>query len=73
MEITIKVNSFRELSRLKKILSGEKINISVGKKRKRVTRQNPTVLTKEVFKKTDNGKDLIVCKNVDDFFKKLGI
>lgn len=72
MEITIKISSVRELNKIKKLLEGEKINVVVGngrkKKQKRVNK-----LTEEVFKKTDRGEDLIICKNVDDFFKKLGI
>jgi len=33
----------------------------------------PNVLTRATFRKTDEGKDLVRCKNVDDMFKKLGI
>ncbi|MBI5633230.1 MAG: hypothetical protein HZA15_07115 [Nitrospirae bacterium] len=33
----------------------------------------PNALTRATFRKTDAGKDLVRCKNVDDMFKKLGI
>ncbi len=33
----------------------------------------PTSTTKRTFDATDTGRDLIVCKNADDMFKKLGI
>ena len=33
----------------------------------------PTSTTKQTFDSTDSGRDLIVCENVDDMFKKLGI
>lgn len=33
----------------------------------------PTSRTKQTFDATDAGRDLIVCENTDDMFKKLGI
>ena len=33
----------------------------------------PTSTTRRTFDATDTGRDLIVCKNADDMFKKLGI
>jgi len=33
----------------------------------------PTSATRRTFESTDAGHDLIVCKDVDDLFKKLGI
>jgi DNA-damage-inducible protein J len=33
----------------------------------------PTVTTARTFQATDAGKDLIVCKDADDMFEKLGI
>lgn len=33
----------------------------------------PTSTTRQTFDSTDVGRDLIVCKNADDMFKKLGI
>lgn len=33
----------------------------------------PTSTTKRTFDSTDTGRDLIVCKDADDMFKKLGI
>jgi DNA-damage-inducible protein J len=33
----------------------------------------PTSTTKQTFDSTDAGRDLIVCKNAKDMFKKLGI
>lgn len=73
MEITIKIKNVRELNRIKKILEGEKINVLVGKRRKRLKPSVPNKITEEVFKKTNKGKELVFCKNVDDFFKKIGI
>lgn len=29
--------------------------------------------TQKTFNKTDSGKDLVICKDVDDMFSKLGI
>lgn len=33
----------------------------------------PNKKTLETFRKTDEGKELIVCKDADDMFQKLGI
>ncbi|MBI2441561.1 MAG: type II toxin-antitoxin system RelB/DinJ family antitoxin [Lentisphaerae bacterium] len=33
----------------------------------------PTSTTRQTFDSTDAGRDLIVCKDADDLFKKLGI
>ena len=33
----------------------------------------PTAATKRTLDATDAGRDLIVCKDADEFFKKLGI
>ena len=33
----------------------------------------PTESTRKTFEDTDAGRNLIVCKNIDDMFKKLGI
>lgn len=33
----------------------------------------PTPATMQTFKATDAGRDLIVCEDADDMFKKLGI
>jgi len=33
----------------------------------------PTSTTKRTFEKTDKGRDLYVCEDVDDMFEKLGI
>ena len=33
----------------------------------------PTSTTRRTFEATDAGRDLVVCDNVDDLFKKLGI
>lgn len=33
----------------------------------------PTAVTKRTFESTDAGRDLVVCKDVDDMFDKLGI
>lgn len=33
----------------------------------------PTESTRETFEDTDAGRNLIVCKNIDDLFEKLGI
>jgi DNA-damage-inducible protein J len=33
----------------------------------------PNVTTRRAFERTDGGKDLVVCKDADDMFRKLGI
>ena len=33
----------------------------------------PTSTTAKTFQATDSGKDLVVCKDADDMFEKLGI
>jgi DNA-damage-inducible protein J len=33
----------------------------------------PTSTTNRTFDATDTGRDLIICKNADDMFEKLGI
>jgi DNA-damage-inducible protein J len=33
----------------------------------------PTAKTKRTFELTDGGRDLIICEDADDMFKKLGI
>ena len=33
----------------------------------------PNETTKKTFEATDSGRDLVVCKDADDMFKKLGI
>lgn len=33
----------------------------------------PNTATRTTFEKTDAGRDLVVCKDADDMFKKLGI
>jgi DNA-damage-inducible protein J len=33
----------------------------------------PTEATSKTFEDTDTGRNLVVCKNVEDMFKKLGI
>lgn len=71
MEITIKIKNESELKRIKRILKGEKLNILVNENNRRSKIPNKETL--ETFRKTDKGQDLIVCKDVNDFFKKLGI
>ena len=39
-----------------------------GRKEKKINS-----VTRKAFQDTDNGKNLIKCKNADDMFKKLGI
>jgi len=73
MEITIKISNIRELNRLKKLLKEEKINILVKKRRKNGKVKKVNRVTEETFRKTDRGEELVVCRNVDDLFKKLGI
>jgi len=34
---------------------------------------NPTTTTKRTFKSTDAGRDLVVCKDAEEMFAKLGI
>lgn len=33
----------------------------------------PNATTRRTFERTDAGKDIVVCKDADDMFKKLGI
>ena len=33
----------------------------------------PNETTRQTFQKTDEGKDLVVCEDADDMFKKLGL
>jgi DNA-damage-inducible protein J len=33
----------------------------------------PTALTKRTFEHTDSGRDVVMCEDVDDLFKKLGV
>ena len=33
----------------------------------------PNAATQRTFERTDAGKDIVVCKDVDDMFRKLGI
>ena len=33
----------------------------------------PNATTRRTFESTDAGKDIVVCKDVDDMFRKLGI
>ena len=33
----------------------------------------PSAITKRTFDSTDEGRDLVVCEDADDMFKKLGI
>ena len=33
----------------------------------------PNATTRRAFESTDGGKDLVVCKDADDMFRKLGI
>lgn len=33
----------------------------------------PSETTRKTFESTDSGRDLVVCKDADDMFKKLGI
>lgn len=33
----------------------------------------PNATTRRTFERTDAGKDILVCKDADDMFKKLGI
>jgi len=33
----------------------------------------PTALTKRTFEHTDGGRDVVMCEDVDDLFKKLGV
>jgi DNA-damage-inducible protein J len=33
----------------------------------------PTATTRRTFKSTDAGKDLVVCRDADDMFRRLGI
>lgn len=73
MEITIKLKNENELKRIKKILKGEKINVIVNGNKKKTRVKLPNKETLEVFKKTDRGEELVVCKDVDDFFKRLRI
>lgn len=69
MEITIKIKNESEHKRIKRILKGEKINILVnGKLRKSIVLNKETL---DTFRKTDNGEDLIYCKDTDEFYKKL--
>ncbi|MDQ3021157.1 MAG: addiction module antitoxin [Bacteroidota bacterium] len=73
MEITIKLKNESELKRIKRILKGEKINVLINGNRKLNNTRVPNKKTLETFRKTDKGEDLVVCKDVNDFFKKLGI
>lgn len=73
MEITIKLKNENELKRIKKILQGEKLNIVINGNRKKIKIKSPNKETLEVFRKTDKGKELVICKDVDDFFKRLRI
>lgn len=73
MEITIKLKNESELKRIRRILKGEKINVLVNGDKKVNRPKLPNKKTIETFKKTDKGEELIVCKDVNDFFKKLGI
>ena len=71
MEITIKIKNDAELKRIKRILKGEKINVLVNGNNRKT--KIPNAVTLETFRKTDKGEELIVCKDVNDLFKKLGI
>lgn len=75
MEVTIKINSARDLNRIKKIFERRDINViyekSKGRQRKKPSKANK--ITQEVFRKTDKGEELVKCKDVNDFFKKLGV
>ncbi|MEO8211426.1 MAG: hypothetical protein ABI840_12780 [bacterium] len=73
MEITIKLKNESELKRIKRILKGEKINVLLNGKRKTNSTRVPNRKTLETFRKTDKGEDLVICENVNDFFKKLVI
>jgi DNA-damage-inducible protein J len=33
----------------------------------------PTALTKRTFEQTDSGRDVVMCEDADDLFKKLGV
>jgi len=33
----------------------------------------PNEITQKTFTETDSGKDLVICKDADDMFRKLGI
>jgi DNA-damage-inducible protein J len=33
----------------------------------------PTALTKKTLEHTDSGRDVVMCEDVDDLFKKLGV
>ena len=33
----------------------------------------PTATTRRTFEATDGGRDLVLCKDADDMFKKLGV
>ncbi len=72
MEIPIKIKNESELNRIRKILKGEKITV-INSQRKRKKIERPNKETLDVFAKTDKGISLVKCKDVDDFFKKLGI
>jgi len=77
MEITIKLKSPKELEKIRRILKGERIKILIGRNRKRKQRvKKIDVLneeTRKTLEQTDKGEELIRCKSVEDFFKKLGI
>ena len=73
MEVTIKINSVKELDKIRKIFEGKRINVTLAQVKPKRKTKKINKITEAVFKKTDNGKDLIYCKDVKDFFNKLGI
>lgn len=73
MEVTIKINSVKELNKIRKIFEGKRINVTFEQEKPKRRIKKINRITEEVLKKTDAGKELIVCKNVDDFFNKIGI
>lgn len=73
MEVTIKINSVKELDKIRKIFEGKKINVTLSHIKPKRKAKKINKITEAVFKKTDTGKELIYCKDVKDFFNKLGI
>lgn len=73
MEVTIKIKDISELNKIRKIFEGKRINVTFDNKKPRKKTRKVNKITEAVFKKTDKGEDLVVCKDVNDFFRKLGI
>jgi hypothetical protein len=49
------------------------MEVTIDNKNPQLISKKVNKITEEVFKKTDKGVDLVVCQDVNDFFRKLGI